>query len=474
MMQNYVGQLAVAMVCLALAGVNSAVASGEDPQRNQPNIILIFADDVGYGDIGCYGSEQRVTPNIDRLAREGMRFTDFHVPANVCSPSRAAILTGRHPMRCGFPVARANFPKYENYGLAPEELTVAEKLKEAGYRNLFVGKWHLGFHVDGSHPLDAGFDEHLGIPSNYAAKVLDFDTLYRGKEVERAQVRYEELTRLYTDEVIRFIGQDRDAPFFIMLSHHIAHLPIRPSEDFKGATKKGAYADFMLELDHSTGRIMQALKENGLDQNTLVVFTSDNGPAKVGSAGKLNGGKYVTMEGGHRVPAIFRWPGKIEHDAVSDTTVTSMDLFPLFLSLAGTNVPADRKIDGMNIADILLGRTVESPHKALYYYNGTNLQAVRMGKWKLHLPRTLDDQPFWAKQSGGNPKKVYLSLDEYMLFNLDTDVGEKTNVAAQHPEIVALLIEEANRIRIELGDVNVIGTDQREHGLTRPQERERL
>lgn len=299
----------------------------------------------------------------------------------------------------------------------------------------------------------------------------EFDTLYRGKEVEKTGVKMEELTELYTDEVVNFIERDHQSSFFIMLSHHIAHLPILPSEACKGKTGQGAYADFMLELDHSTGRIMQALEDNGLVENTLVVFTSDNRPAKFGSAGVLNGGKYVTMESGHRVPAIFRWPGHIPEGLVSDTTVTSMDLFPFFCDLAGVDLPSDRKIDGKNIADILRGKSNESPHEAIYSYNGTNLQAVRMGKWKLHLPRTLDDQPFWAKRQGGNPKKVHLTLDEYMLFDLNADVGERTNVIAQHPEIVEMLLEEADRVRKELGDVDVIGSDQRSHGLLQPQER---
>lgn len=447
--------------------------SGGQAGQTKPNIVVIFADDLGYGDLACYGSSKVKSPSIDRLASEGMRFTDFLIPANVCGPSRAALLTGRYPMRCGHPVARADFPQYMNYGLAPEEVTIAEVLKTAGYRNLLVGKWHLGFHVKGSHPLDAGFDEHLGIPSNYAKKVLGYDTLYRGRTAERKKVKFQELTELYTDEVVKFIGREKASPFFILVSHHIVHTPILPSEAFKGRTKEGAYTDFILELDHSTGRILQALEDNRLAKDTLVVFTSDNGPAKSGSAGVLRGGKYVTMEGGHRVPGIFRWPGQIPEGVVSDTTITSMDLFPLFCELAGVDLPSDRKIDGRNIADILSGQSEKSPHEMIYYYNGTNLQAVRRGTWKLHLPRTVKDQPFWAKQKGGNPKKVFITLDAPKLFNLESDVGEKTDVAAQHPEMVDSLLQEADRIRSELGDVAVRGSDQRPTGLVNPQEREK-
>lgn len=461
----------------------SVVCTGRGPggdDETKPNIILIFADDLGYGDLACYGSQKVMSPNIDRLAVEGMRFSDFQIPANVCGPSRAALLTGRYPMRCGHPIARADFPKYADYGLAPEEVTIPELLKTVGYRSLIVGKWHLGFHVEGSHPLDAGFDEHFGIPSNYAKKVRGYNTLYRGKAVKRENVKLEELTELYTDEVVKFIEREKESPFFIMVSHHIAHLPILPSAAFKRATKKGAYADFILELDHSTGRIMQALKDNGLSDNTLVVFTSDNGPAKGGSAGILKGGKYVTMEGGHRVPAIFRWPGQIPKGVRSDTLVSSMDLLPLFCDLAGVDVPTDRKIDGENISDILRGQSQVSPHEVLYYYNGTNLQAVRRGNWKLHLPRTVKDQPFWAKKMGGNPKKVFITLDAPMLFNLASDVGEKINLATQHPEMVESLLKEAERLlkeaeraRHELGDVSVPGSDQRPTGLVEPQEREK-
>ena len=239
--------------------------AGAEPK--QPNVVVFFVDDLGFADIGANNPHALYdTPHIDRLATEDVRFTGFHVPANVCGPSRAALLTGRHSMRNGYPVARADFPKYMQYGLALEEITLAEILKPAGYRSLLVGKWHLGFSVVGSHPLDAGFDEHLGVPSNYATKVLHHDTLFRGKTVEQRQVPFEELTERYTDEVVQFLGREHDAPFFFFMSHHIAHTPIRPSTSFKGRTGHGVYVDFLLELDHSTGRIMQALKDSGLDE----------------------------------------------------------------------------------------------------------------------------------------------------------------------------------------------------------------
>ena len=438
----------------------------------KPNFVVIFADDLGYGDISCYAREGVQTANIDALAAEGFRSTDFFVPANVCSPSRASLLTGRYPMRCGIPVARKETPgsKYKDYGFLPEEITIPELLKPAGYRSLMVGKWHLGMGVEGSHPIDAGFDEHLGIPSNYSKdRGPDYNTLYRGRQVEKKNVACEELTKRYTDEVVDFIKRQKDDPFFIYISHHIVHSPLLPSKDFVGTSTKGKYGDFIKELDHSTGRILNAIRDAGIDDNTLVVFTSDNGPTRFGSSGGLAGGKYCTMEGGHRVPGIFRWPGVIPSGQVSGATISSMDLLPLFCELAGVEQPSDRTIDGKPILPVLQGKTVESPHEFLYYYNGTNLQAVRGGDWKLHLPRTAKDQPFWSKKP--DKTKGFVTLDEVRLFNLKSDVGEKRNVAGRHPDVVARLQEQAEAIRVELGDVRTTGTDQRKINLVDPQER---
>ena len=440
--------------------------------RTKPNFIVIFADDLGYGDLSCYGPTGVETPHLNALAAEGFRSTDFFVPANVCSPSRAALLTGRYPMRCGMPVARTEAPgsKYKNYGLAPDEITIPELLRTVGYRSLMVGKWHLGMEVDGSHPLDAGFDEYLGIPSNYARnRGPNFNTLYRGKQIERKNVACEELTRLYTDEVVEFIGRQKDRPFFIYVSHHIVHFPLLPSQDFIGASGKGKYGDFIKELDHSTGRIMEAIHEAGLDESTLIVFTSDNGPTRAGSTGGLSGGKYGTMEGGHRVPGIFRWTGKIAPNQVSNVTLTSMDLLPLFCDLAAVEPPRDREIDGRNILPILVGQKSESPHRFLYYYNGTNLQAVRENTWKLHLPRTERDQPFWSKKPAKG--KGFVTLKEPRLFDLDSDIGEKRDVSDRYPEVVARLQQQVEIIRAELGDVRTSGTDQRRINLVDPQER---
>lgn len=446
--------------------------------QQPPNIVLIFADDVGYGDLGCYGSTLR-TPEIDRLASEGLRSTDCLVAANVCGPSRASLMTGRYPMRCGHPISRHPFPKYADYGIAAEELTIAELLKTAGYFNKMVGKWHLGFHVGGSHPLDAGFDEYLGLYGNYSKTIPDTQNLYRNRDVQEAGIAFEKVTKLYTDEVVEFIEDrstedGRKEPFFIYFSHHIAHDPILPSAAFKGSSRgkkpASAFGDFILELDHSVGRVRAAVEAAGIADNTLIVFLSDNGPARHGSAKPLRGGKYVTMEGGHRIPAMFHWPGHIPAKQISDAMITSMDLLPLFCHVAGVDLPTDRNFDGQNIFGLLTGETTKSPHKYFYYYNGLNLQAVRKGNWKLHLPRAISDQPYWA-QKGASNRKPYLSLKSPLLFDLEKDIGEKANVISQHPKIVSELMNEAKRIRAEVGDVHLVGSDQRPHHLKNPNEK---
>jgi arylsulfatase A-like enzyme len=426
---------------------------------DRPNIVLIFADDLGFGDLGCYGAKYP-TPALDQMAAEGFRSTDMISAANVCTPSRAALLTGRYPSRAGLPTYRSP-DKKTDYGLHPDEITIAELLKTAGYRSMAVGKWHIGFEMEGAHPMDVGFDTYFGLPYNYSTKHDPWNmALFRDRNMIEENVKFPAVTSRYNEEVVKFIEeQSKDQPFFIYMAHQIAHSPVAPSKPFIGSSKKGKYGDFVTELDHSVGKVLQALRENDLEKNTLVVFLADNGQAKSGSAGPLSGSKYTTMEGGHRVPAIFRWTGEIPVGQVSDTTLSSMDLLPLFCDLAGVELPTDRTIDGKNILNVLLGKTDESPHEFLYYYNGLNLQAVRKGKWKLHLPRTAKDQPYW----GSGKKGSFVTLDQPFLINLESDVGEKHNVAANNPEVVGTLLKEAERIRAELGDSNQAGSDRRSY-----------
>ena len=425
---------------------------------SKPNIIVIFADDLGYGDLGCYGAKYP-TPALDAMAAEGFRSTDMISAANVCTPSRAALLTGRYPSRAGLPTYR-NPTKTEHYGLHPDEITIAELLKTAGYRSMAVGKWHIGFEMEGAHPMDQGFDTYFGLAYNYSTRHDPWNmAIFRDREMIAKNVKFPAITSRYNEEVVKFIEQQTsEQPFFIYMAHQIAHSPILPSKPFIGSSKKGKYGDFVTELDHSVGQVMQALKDNGLDENTLVVFLADNGPAKVGSTGGLAGSKYNTMEGGHRVPGIFRWPAQIPAGQVSETTLSSMDLLPLFCELADVELPNDRVIDGKNILPVLLGQSDASPHEFLYYYNGINLQAVRKGKWKLHLPRTKADQPYWG---GVSKKRSFATLDQPFLVDLESDLGEKHNVAAENPEIVVMLLKQADQIRAELGDVREEGSDRR-------------
>jgi arylsulfatase len=440
--------------------------------QDKPNVLIIFADDLGYGDLSCYGAQDVNTTHIDKLASEGLRFTDFQVPASVCSPSRASLLTGRYPMRCGYPVAQNNSAKHENYGLHPDEITLAELLLKNGYTTMCIGKWHLGF-MAGSQPLDQGFQYFYGLQSNWSKNDPELCKLYEGRKVVKENVPFEFLIGSYTQKAIEFMEENKKKSFFLYLAYHAVHSPIMPSEAFLGTSKGSLYGDYVQELDYYVGELMKAINNNGLDKNTLVVFLSDNGPAIChfgGSAGALNGGKYSTMEGGFRIPAIIRWTGKYSI-GTCNTLLSSMDLYPTIASLAGAQLPVDRILDGKDINTILQSGEGVSPHEYVYYYNGANLQAIRKGKWKLHLPRSIEDQPFWSKKMNGSPfsgknlKNIpcngLVVLKRPLLFNLDNDMGELTDISDQYPEIVNELSLEADKVRSELGDVHIIGSDQR-------------
>jgi len=432
----------------------------ESAAKRPPNIVLILADDLGYGDVGAFvsGQSPTLTPRLDRLASEGVRFADCILPANVCSPSRAAILTGRYPQRCGVPVAVNPDEKHARYGLSPEETTLAEVLKDRGYATACIGKWHLGRSEEHT-PHAAGFDHFHGLMSN-----LQHDTrLFENGKVVDASPDPNRLTKDFTRQAITFLQQNKDQPFFLYLPHIAVHGPLVPAPEFQGKSGMGRYEDFVMELDARCGELLDAIAGLGLEKNTVVVFLSDNGSVRRLSNAPFRGTKYTTMEGGHRTPLIMRFPGVLPAGRVVTETISSMDLFPTIAALADAKLPSDRILDGVNLLPSLTQRQT-LPERTLLYYNGTNLQAVRQGRWKLHLPRAADDQPWWA--SGAGPKKEgFFRLDTPRLFDLGTDMTEKVDVSASQPTVMAQLIAAAETARKELGDTHVAGSDSRHTGL---------
>lgn len=435
-----------------LAGAATHPLSARAAESRPPNFLIIFTDDLGYGDLGVQGAEDFRTPHVDRMAQEGVRFTSFYVAAGVCTPSRAALLTGCYPMRLGLG-HRVLFP-YSTTGLNPDEITLAEILRGRGYATGCIGKWHLGHHKK-FLPTRQGFDYYLGVPYsndmggvNYKAQSFQAPPLplLRGEELieEGPDQRY--FTKRYTEDALHFLASYRDRPFFLYLAHHMPHLPLAASEQFQGKSAHGLYGDVIEELDWSVGQILTRLQELGLDESTLVMFSSDNGPVirqgrPGGSAGPLRGSKNSTWEGGQRVPCIMRWPGRIPRGRVCHELVTAMDILPSFARLAGASPPADRIIDGKDIRPLILGEQgARSPHEAFYYYHDERLQAVRSGRWKLHVYR-----PEWETDEAarrGGP----------LLYDLETDLGETRNVIAQHPEVAKRLEALAERAREDLGD----------------------
>ena len=415
-----------------------------------PNVVVIFIDDMGYGDIGPYGATKQRTPHLDRMAKEGMKLTSFYA-APVCSVSRAQMMTGCYGARVSVP--GVYFPG-QSVGLNPSEVTVAERLKEKGYATQIIGKWHLGDQPE-FLPTRQGFDHYLGIPysndmlkKSAETKIPVVPLLRDEKIVELmdgdAQSR---LVELYTKEAVDFIGRNKDQPFYLYFAHNAVHTPIHPGAAFAGKSQNGRFGDWVEEVDWSVGQVLEALRSQGLDKDTLVVFTSDNGPWLVkgtdgGSAGPLRGGKGSTWEGGVREPTIAWWPGHVPAGSVNDAVAGTIDLLPTFVSLAGGTVPATPVIDGRDITPILLGQSKESAREAHYYFSGYDLQAVRQGRWKLAL----------APQSEGmNAKKGPKLAAGLRLYDLDAEIGEQTDVAAQHPEVVAKLKALADKMSAEIG-----------------------
>jgi arylsulfatase A len=409
----------------------------DKPPFRKPNFFIIFTDDQGYADVGCYGARGFSTPNLNGMAEDGLRFTDFYVAATVCTPSRAALLTGCYPKRVG--LHEAVLYPYSNTGLNPEEITIPEMLKTTGYVSACIGKWHLGHHPE-FMPLRQGFDEFFGVPysndmDRHYYRFNDFQSpplpLYRNEDLIESGPDQDYLTKRYTEEAVRFIRDNREKPFFLYLAHSMPHLPLHVSEQFAGKSERGLYGDVIQELDWSVGQILAVLEEEGLAENTLVVFTSDNGPVirqDAGSAEPLRGGKATTWEGGQRVPCIMRWPQGISPGKACRELVTAMDFLPTFAALAQTGLPENIQIDGQNIDGLLKSpEDKKSPNEAFFYYaRDGKVEAVREGKWKLHT----------AKSRGWNPEEGPFPVS---LFDLESDIGETNNVAAQHPEVVERL-----------------------------------
>ena len=468
-------RILLAVATLGLVATHSLAQS----HPRKPNIVLILADDLGYGDLSCYGADDIATPNIDRMAADGVKLTSFYV-SPVCSPTRAAIMTGSHSTRVG--IGGVMFPR-NSHGLNPDEITLPELLKDQGYATALIGKWHLG-NQDVFQPLNHGFDYWYGTPASnnqffyptikkYAADcvfregytrdgILNREAaacpLIRNNVVIEVPANQTQFTQRYTRETIRFITENKESPFFVYLAHNMPHIPLHASKEFVGSSKRGIYGDTIQELDWSTGEILRSLIELGLDRNTLVIFTSDNGPntGKGGSAGPLKGGKGSTLEGGVRVPFVARWPETIPKGTESDEPITGMDLLPTLTRLAGGDVPNDRVIDGKDVWPLLAGEPdAKSPHEAVFYLRGRGIQGIRVGDWKYlvddsskkaalkpEVKLTAEEQKLPRKERKAIIKErsratIQKKRPTETLYNLTNDIGEQDNLFAKHPEIAA-------------------------------------
>jgi arylsulfatase len=393
-----------------------------------PNIIFIYADDLGYGDLGCYGGGIR-TPSLDGMAREGIRFTHFYSANPVCSPSRAALLTGRYPTRVGVP--RVLFP-YSKDGLLDSEMTIAQMLKARGYKTMCIGKWHLG-HLPPYLPTKRGFDEYFGIPysNDMSPRPLLHATAEKTEQLEEP-AKLETLTPRYTDQALRFIERSKDGPFFLYMPHTYPHIPLAASDKFKGKSPFGIYGDVLEELDWSVGQVLAALKKHGLDDNTLVCFSSDNGPWYQGSPGRLRGRKGMTLEGGVREPFLARFPGRIPKGRVCDAIASTMDIFPTVAKLCG-GTPSANPLDGIDIWPMLSGQKKAIEREALLYFDDVYLQCARLGKYKLHISR-YNSVTYSPAPAGG---RFSLPLNPPELYDLLADPDESYDIAAEHPQVVA-------------------------------------
>jgi len=436
---------------IALVGLTVLLVTGFVRAADKPNVIVIFCDDLGYGDLACFGHPTIKTPHLDRMAAEGQRWTQFYAAASVCTPSRAALMTGRYPIRSGMSSnhSRVLFPNSKG-GLPAREVTLPEALKQADYATGMVGKWHLG-HLPQYLPTQHGFDTYWGIPYSNDMdrvqgdrnawktdptgenwKVFNVPIIHDGEVVERP-VDQRTLTRRYTEHAVQYIKDNKDGPFFLYLAHSMPHIPLYTNDKFHNTSRRGLYGDVIEEIDWSVGRVLDTLRELDIDENTMVVFTSDNGPWKLfnqmgGSSGHLRGEKGATFEGGMREPTIFWWPGKIKPGVVQELGST-LDLLPTICSMAGVDAPADRTIDGHDLSPVLL-EGKKSPRDTMIYYYGQQIWAIRKGDYKAHFTTK---SPAYGR--GGKPVKH----DPPLLYNLEVDPSEEFNLARQHPEVIESL-----------------------------------
>ncbi|MCH2125448.1 MAG: sulfatase [Pirellulaceae bacterium] len=468
----------VSVICLALAG---PLVGADGPAQNEtrpPNIVIIFIDDMGYADIGPFGATAYKTPYLDQMAQEGRLFTDFYVTSAVCSASRVGLLSGCYNARLG--IYGALGPS-STTGIHPEETLLSEICRQQGYATACYGKWHLGHHAK-FLPLQHGFDDYFGLPYSNDMWPLhptagdqfpDLPLIHKNRIVN-PQVSADDqcqLTTQYTQHAVRFIESHKDEPFFVYLPHSMVHVPLYVSEKFSGKSGVGLFGDVMMELDWSVGQVLNTLRKHQLEENTLVIFTADNGPwlsygDHAGSAAPLREGKGTMFDGGCREPTIFWWPGTVPGGTRCAEPVMTIDILPTIANLIGAPLPT-RPIDGKNIGPLLKGTTgATSPHEALFFYWLRELQAIRMGKWKLHFPhryRTLN-----GRRGGGQgiPVKYDQGAIETSLFDLSTDIAETTNLADQHPDIVQRMEALADEMRNELGDSRLkkVGSGIREPG----------
>ena len=428
-------RVALTVVCSCWL-ISSLAANG-----SQPNIILVLADDLGYGDLSVNGSRLISTPNIDQLAREGVRFTSFYASANVCTPSRAGLLTGRYAIRSG--LGHNVIDPEDEYGLPASETTLAEILQQAGYRTALIGKWHLA-HAPEHWPTRHGFDEFFGLPYSNDMQPL---ALYRGDEAIEEPVEQATLTERYTAEALRIIDADSNKPFFIFLSHTFPHIPLHVSGRFKGRSRAGLYGDVVETLDWSMGEILQGLRDTGLDLDTLVIFTSDNGAWFEGDNSEFREGKGTTWEGGYRVPMFAHWPGRIPGRAVSRAATMNIDILPTLATVAGASLPKDLVLDGRDIWPQFQGSD-DSPHEVLYLFDNEDIAAVRTPRWKLivHSYYRRNLAAFERLEEG-------MGFSYWLLFDMEIPNPERYSVARENPEVLARMLEHVQAGREEFGSL---------------------